>query len=746
MWLRPASNRLRWWIPALIWLLAGIGVTTSSAQDQVPLMDEPPALNGPAEPNPSEPPAGELPPPPPAADAATEEKAPADMDDEGVEVLTRGPVHEAFAEPIGADPEAGVIVEQQPPESIEEVPPDMKPEGDQVAWIPGYWAWDDDRNDFVWVSGIWRNPPPGQRWVPGYWSPTDAGWQWVSGFWAPVQANELTYREPPPETLEAGPNSPSPGEQYFWVPGTWTWYETSYRWRPGFWSRYQTDWVWVPAHWIWTPRGCLFLPGYWDYRVTRRGYLFAPVYFHAAYRARPSWYYTPRCVLDVGPLLVHFWIRPSYCHYYFGDYYSSLYASHGFTPWCQWHSHGSRFDPLLTYAQVYHQNRYRVDYAHRMQQWHTYYQTREQERPRHTFREQAQLAAAIEPSIPIQQSLLAQRLDEVAAKRATGPQRLVALSQDKRNTLLADAQSLRQLTQQRSKIERTGTVMAETRDRPSPTMGKPGTGRFDLPDRKSLGRPDATDMAAPALRDRTKPPETGRGSLQLPKIKASAAEQAGLNPGRTGRTEPGPAAIKREVPTGREATRGQPDIRLPLDGRFPARSDSLDRAGDSQSPRGTGIKLREPSPLSKQLPLPKSPQTPPSRSNPLPLPKTSASPLPRSNPLPLPKTNASPLPRSNALPSPRSGGSAAIGPARTTPSFPRPDAGGSRRGATTQTISPSLAPRSIQPRASSSTPRSAGTRTSAPRGGISRPPTGSRGSGFSSGSPSFNSGRGRNRD
>lgn len=33
------------------------------------------------------------------------------------------------------------------------LPPDQKPEGDDVAWIPGYWAWDDERNDFLWVSG-----------------------------------------------------------------------------------------------------------------------------------------------------------------------------------------------------------------------------------------------------------------------------------------------------------------------------------------------------------------------------------------------------------------------------------------------------------------------------------------------------------------------------------------------------------------------------------------------------------------
>ena len=74
-------------------------------------------------------------------------------DEQGVQVLTRGPVHEAFAGIITSNPEPGVVVPKAPPETIEEVPPDEKPEGTNVTWIPGYWAWDDERNDFLWVSG-----------------------------------------------------------------------------------------------------------------------------------------------------------------------------------------------------------------------------------------------------------------------------------------------------------------------------------------------------------------------------------------------------------------------------------------------------------------------------------------------------------------------------------------------------------------------------------------------------------------
>src|SRR5262249_54885450 len=56
-----------------------------------------------------------------------------------------------------------------PPPPIEELPPELKPEGDDVVWVPGYWDWDEDSADFVWVSGFWREPPPGRDWVPGFW-------------------------------------------------------------------------------------------------------------------------------------------------------------------------------------------------------------------------------------------------------------------------------------------------------------------------------------------------------------------------------------------------------------------------------------------------------------------------------------------------------------------------------------------------------------------------------------------------
>src|ERR1043165_8559728 len=147
-----------------------------------------------------------------------------DNDVPGANVLTRGPVHEAFAGVVSYNPEPGEIVTKAPPEVIEEMPPDEKPEGENVAWIPGYWAWDDERSDFVWISGTWRALPPGREWISGYWARRSEGYQWMSGYWADANVQEETYLPPPPPSLDTGPNIVAPSQDYSWTPGCWVWH------------------------------------------------------------------------------------------------------------------------------------------------------------------------------------------------------------------------------------------------------------------------------------------------------------------------------------------------------------------------------------------------------------------------------------------------------------------------------------------------------------------------------------------
>src|SRR5260370_975114 len=58
-------------------------------------------------------------------------------DPQGPQVMTRGPVHEGFAAPVVHDPAAGPINPKEPPSPIQELPPDQRPAGQNVQWIPG---------------------------------------------------------------------------------------------------------------------------------------------------------------------------------------------------------------------------------------------------------------------------------------------------------------------------------------------------------------------------------------------------------------------------------------------------------------------------------------------------------------------------------------------------------------------------------------------------------------------------------
>jgi hypothetical protein len=244
-----------------------------------------------------------------------------------------GPVHEAFAVPADRGPAVGPVAPRQPPAPVPEVPPDQRPEGGNVIWVPGYWSWDVGRNDFLWVSGCWRVPPPGRKWVPGSWAQADGRWQWAHGLWAPAGQAQPSYLPPPPDSLDNGPSTPAPDDNSFYVPGSWLYQDTGYAWRPGCWSPYRPGWVWSPASYCATPSGYVFVNGYWDYPLDNRGLLFAPVCFNGTPWTTPGWCYRPNYCVGLGGLLSSLWVGPSRGGYYFGNYAGSRYRGLGFTPW-----------------------------------------------------------------------------------------------------------------------------------------------------------------------------------------------------------------------------------------------------------------------------------------------------------------------------------------------------------------------------------------------------------------------------
>src|SRR2546422_528661 len=97
---------------------------------------------------------------------------------EGVEVLARGPVHEAFAQPpdVGR-PEGGPVAPKEPPPAVEELPP----EPDASFYTPGSWVLRETR--YVWRPGCWVRYQPGWVWVPCHYAWTPAGCVFVEGYW-----------------------------------------------------------------------------------------------------------------------------------------------------------------------------------------------------------------------------------------------------------------------------------------------------------------------------------------------------------------------------------------------------------------------------------------------------------------------------------------------------------------------------------------------------------------------------------
>jgi hypothetical protein len=410
-------------------LAAFVGIR-ASAQQGAP----PPLANSPDDP------AGR------PADPAADPGAPANS---GVEVLTRGAVHEAYAQPIVFDAVPSPIVPQQPPNPVDEIPPDQKPEGDNVAWIPGYWSWDPDDHRFIWTSGIWRAVPAGLDWVPGYWGQAEGGFQWVSGFWRRNQTAEVSYLPQPPQSLEAGPVGDAPTQDNVWVPGTWIWRPTGYGWRPGYWAQCHPGWIWTPASYVWTPSGYVFVDGYWDYSIARRGVLFAPVAFSNQTAYAGGYAYSPTVAIDSDVFTAYLFCRPNYRAYCYGDYYAPNYFQAGIYPWFSFHNSRFGYDPIFAYYGWHYRNdrgwhdRLVADYRFRREHIEA--------RPPHRFAEMRAFSVRTGGRSPV----LAMRFNALAA-RPDARVRFERVSAVRREAFRGNARELRAANTERLRAESQG--------------------------------------------------------------------------------------------------------------------------------------------------------------------------------------------------------------------------------------------------------------------------------------------------
>jgi hypothetical protein len=585
-------------------------------------------------------------------------------DPRGMDVQARGPLHEAFAQPALTGSVDVLVVPKQPPDPIDEVPPEVKPEGEDVGWIPGYWAWDDERKDFLWVSGVWRSSPPGNQWVSGYWVQAEGGYRWVPGFWQPVQSQEVTYSPQPPESLEEGPTSPQPADNQFWIPGCWVWNQR-YVWRPGYWSVAQPGWLWVPARYSWCPRGWVFTDGYWDYPLARRGLLFAPVWFSQPIWRQPHFRYRPHTLVDVGLLTMHLFARPRYDHYYFGDYYAPSYAGLGIYPWYGVREHRHyRYDPLFAYYRCVYQ-RTNPRWEDNLRGWHRYYEQHADHRPPHTFadlrrveqqapnRADLRNIGIVKSVHQVQQQQTVNVQNNINVQNIRNVMRLTSVSQDRLRAAQTQTRELRQLSDSRRKLELAGVAARPNGDRgkPDATPGKPGTGtepriarapervKFPLEtaiakptpgaekpivrgQRPDSDRPERPDVKPGAIDRRTPPPP--------PKVERPTAKPENV-PGKTipGKTEvprgkpdsiPGKADVPRgkpdNIPGKAEVPRGKPDTTPGKPDRVPGAT------GRPEIDRGSKPNVDRPIPQPKPQPdNPVRPKTEPRAERPAPVPR-----------------------------------------------------------------------------------------------------------------------------
>ena len=364
----------------------------------------------------------------------------------GVEVLTRGPVHEAFAKASMTGASAGIAITKAAPDPIEELPPDQRPEGVNVAWIPGYWSWDDDRDNFIWVSGVWRDIPPERQWVPGYWAPVEGGYQWISGFWAEVAQKEVAYLPPPPEPVEAGPSSPAPGASSSWSAGCWVWQDTRYAWQPGYWVEQRPDWMWAPAHYTWTPSGYVFIPGYWDHDLMHRGVVFAPVYYSTPVYANPGYVYSPAIVIETALLATCLFVRPASHHYYFGDYYDVRYEARGIYPWHAKEVIRFGEDPMYVHYRAA-QLRHDPDWDAHFAEQYRFRREHVDARPAATLALQASLAGKHGEGLVLGRSLAE------AAQSKGQPLHFTRVNADERKQIQARGQEVNKFQLERRKLE-----------------------------------------------------------------------------------------------------------------------------------------------------------------------------------------------------------------------------------------------------------------------------------------------------
>ena len=445
----------------------------------------------------------------------------------------RGPLHEAFVQPLAGADKPGLTIGRRPAAARDEIPAAIKPTAPNAAWLPGYWGWDPADEAFLWVPGVWRVPPPGMRWVPGYWHEQDDGWQWVRGFWYPVMEPRLPYRPYPPDLAEEPPAARSADE--FGVGGHWSYVRGQYIWNRGFTARHKAGWAWMPSHYMWTPRGAIFVPGYWDYPLDARGLPLAPVRVASATQpsAAGTTAFVPKVAVNLGDLSEALFVSAGYGHYYFGDYFESDVVD--LKPWHEPDAE-TGLEPSFAYERWRH--RAEADWTEKLADRYRHRREDAKLRPTVLFAERRQSdmkAASNVPELGVSLSALARSRGVAQSVTEIAPESVRRVTQH--------SAAIKLLAVQRAKFETSGA--AATPESPL---------AFYLPAPVELReRTRSTSQAKGATAGQYVPGVAGR------RVPGTSGERL---PGMSGRTLPGidvnvPGTVAPDVVPGAD-TGGQP--------------------------------------------------------------------------------------------------------------------------------------------------------------------------------------------
>jgi hypothetical protein len=255
------------------------------------------------------------------------------------ETVKDGPVHEAYATQEFATIFLQMVT-QKPPEPITELEPLQN--DPRTIWISGYWEWSSKHNQLLWVSGVWRRPPPGRHWVSGFWKPYKNGWVRYKGYWAEdSRSSEALIPEAPPDAIEEYIQSPtSTLTDYFWHGGYWLYNfeKQKYEWSSGRWDFFHPHWLYVPPQYLWREGGYLFVSSFWDWPLDNRGLLFSTI--SIAPELVDVIVYKPSQAIgqfEVITLLFPFW--PSYHDLFCYEFYfhREAWSAWGVSPpWWNW--------------------------------------------------------------------------------------------------------------------------------------------------------------------------------------------------------------------------------------------------------------------------------------------------------------------------------------------------------------------------------------------------------------------------